>query len=256
MKMNIGQRISRLRKAKNLSQQELAKQLYLTDKTISSWESGRTEPKLSMVVKLSEILDCSAKYLICGERAKSEIKTEIKIRLLETEYHQLKVFMDAHAEFINESHQVDTYYQPNHRKFVQEPKITEWLRVGQRGNKKLIDYEKWHGVHSDRYEIEIDDIEKMETVFQVVGLEEIAVVDKMRRKYVYLNKYEIALDVVKDLGRYVEIEVMKYDKSIEEEYNTLLRLARKLNLSTDRIDKLGYAYYMLKEKKNCGEGTV
>ena len=87
-------------------------------------------------------------------------------------------------------------------------------------------------------------------------MEEIAVVDKMRRKYVYLNKYEIALDVVKDLGRYVEIEVMKYDKSIEEEYNTLLRLARKLNLSTDRIDKLGYAYYMLKEKKNNGEGTV
>ena len=248
MKMNIGQRISRLRKAKNLSQQELAKQLYLTDKTISSWESGRTEPKLSMVVKLSEILDCSAKYLIFGESAKSEIKTEIKIRLLETEYHQLKVFMDAHAEFINESHQVDTYYQPIHRKFVQEPMVSEWLRIGQRGNKKIIEYGHWHDEHGKRYEIEIDDIAKMELVFKAIGLEEITTVDKVRKKYAYLNKYEVALDTVEDLGFFIEISVIRFDHSVEEEYETLVRLARKFNLSAERIAKMGYAYYMLKEK--------
>ena len=45
----------------------LASKLYVTDKTISSWESNRTEPSLEMIIKLSEILQCSASYLLYGE---------------------------------------------------------------------------------------------------------------------------------------------------------------------------------------------
>ena len=36
--MNYGERISNLRKNKNITQKELASRLYVTDKTISSWE--------------------------------------------------------------------------------------------------------------------------------------------------------------------------------------------------------------------------
>ena len=64
--MNIGKRISELRKKKGVTQEELAKLLYVSDKTVSSWEMGRTEPSLDLIVMLSEVLECDVSYLIYG----------------------------------------------------------------------------------------------------------------------------------------------------------------------------------------------
>ena len=77
--MNYGKRISKIRQSKNITQKELASKLYVTDKTISSWESNRTEPSLEMIIKLSEILECSASYLLYGDNSKDNIEMEIKI---------------------------------------------------------------------------------------------------------------------------------------------------------------------------------
>lgn len=49
MDMNLGNRISELRMAKKLSQEELAKKVFVSNKTISSWELNRTEPDLLKV---------------------------------------------------------------------------------------------------------------------------------------------------------------------------------------------------------------
>ena len=54
--MSIGERIKKLRNKKGITQLELANKLFVTDKTVSSWESDRTEPSLEMLVKLSEKL--------------------------------------------------------------------------------------------------------------------------------------------------------------------------------------------------------
>ena len=88
--MNLGTRIMNLRKKKGLSQQKLADKLFVTDKTISSWEKNRTEPGLEMIIKLSEILDCSASYLIYGNVNKNDIETEIKIKLSKKEFEEIK----------------------------------------------------------------------------------------------------------------------------------------------------------------------
>ena len=86
--MNHGERISKLRQSKNITQKELASKLYVTDKTISSWESNRTEPSLEMIIKLSEILECSASYLLYGDNFKDNIEMEIKIKLTKEEYEK------------------------------------------------------------------------------------------------------------------------------------------------------------------------
>ena len=65
--MDYGKRISKLRQDKNITQKDLASRLYVTDKTISSWESNRTEPSLEMLIKLSEVLECNASYLLYGD---------------------------------------------------------------------------------------------------------------------------------------------------------------------------------------------
>lgn len=249
--MDLGKRISKLRKEKGITQAELADLLYVTNKTVSSWESERTEPSLEILIKLSEMLDCSIGYLIYGENSKSDIETEIKIKITENEYKHLDLYMKENALFLKESNQFDTYYQPSYRKFLNDKEIHEWLRIGVRGNKKVLNYKNWYNnMYCDEYEVEIDDCDNLDKIFSVLGLEKIVVVGKIRKIYFYLDKYEIALDYVEELGYFIEIEVKKYFKSPLEEYDNLIKLAKSLNLNLDNIDKRGYPYHIIYKNSN------
>ena len=100
-------------------------------------------------------------------------------------------------------------------------------------------------MYCDEYEVEIDNSENLDKIFNIIGLEKIAVVDKKRNTFLYLDKYEIALDYVKNLGYYIEIEVKNYSKNPVDEYSDLLILAKELNLNLDNIDKRGYPYHII-----------
>lgn len=136
---------------------------------------------------------------------------------------------------------MDRYYQPTYRRFLKssDETINEWLRIGIIENKKILNYKNWHqSMYCDEYEVEIDDEDNLNKIFLILGLEEIDLVDKKRKTYIYQDKYEIALDAVEKLGNFIEIEVKKYDASAIQEYDELLKLAKHLN----NIDKRGYPY--------------
>lgn len=65
--IKIGEFISNLRKNKNMTQQELADMLNVTDRAISNWETGRRMPDISFFKPLCEILEISVSELINGE---------------------------------------------------------------------------------------------------------------------------------------------------------------------------------------------
>ena len=64
----IGKFILKIRKEKNMTQQELANKLSVTDRAVSHWENGRSLPDVSLFKPLCEILDISVNELICGEK--------------------------------------------------------------------------------------------------------------------------------------------------------------------------------------------
>ncbi|MBE6160496.1 MAG: helix-turn-helix transcriptional regulator [Lactobacillales bacterium] len=68
----IGKFISELRKEKNLTQQELANKLGVTDKAISKWENGRCLMDISLLKPLSEVLEVSIVELINGEKIEKD----------------------------------------------------------------------------------------------------------------------------------------------------------------------------------------
>lgn len=68
----IGKFISRLRKEKNMTQQELAEKLNVTDKAVSKWENGRCLMDMALLKPLSKCLDVSIVELINGERIDSK----------------------------------------------------------------------------------------------------------------------------------------------------------------------------------------
>ena len=72
--MNIGKKISVLRKSKGMTQKELADKLFVTDKAISRWESGTGNPDLNTLPKIAEIFGVSVDYLLSDEQVIKENK--------------------------------------------------------------------------------------------------------------------------------------------------------------------------------------
>ena len=62
-----GAMIKRLREEKKLTQAELADKIFVTDKAISKWETGRGYPDISLVEPLAKALDVSVIELLSGE---------------------------------------------------------------------------------------------------------------------------------------------------------------------------------------------
>jgi len=68
----MGQFISELRKSQQMTQKELANQLNVSDKAVSKWERGLSNPDISLLSPLSEILGVTITELLNGERISSE----------------------------------------------------------------------------------------------------------------------------------------------------------------------------------------
>lgn len=65
--MNIGDRLKRYRKSSRLTQEQVAKKLYVSRATISSWETNRTFPDIEKIIYLSEIYQVSLDQLLREE---------------------------------------------------------------------------------------------------------------------------------------------------------------------------------------------
>lgn len=67
---SFGKRLEIKRKEKRLSQDELAKLMNKSHRTVvSSWEKDKSEPSLSDIRKLAELLDTTIAYLADGQEA-------------------------------------------------------------------------------------------------------------------------------------------------------------------------------------------
>ncbi|OUQ23168.1 transcriptional regulator [Flavonifractor sp. An135] len=64
--MTLADRIQHLRKAKGISQEELADQIGVSRQAVSKWESGQSSPDLEKVILLSEFFDVATDYLLKG----------------------------------------------------------------------------------------------------------------------------------------------------------------------------------------------
>ena len=62
-----GSMIKNLREQKKLTQAELAEKIFVTDKAISKWETGRGYPDISIVESLAKALDISVIELLSGK---------------------------------------------------------------------------------------------------------------------------------------------------------------------------------------------
>lgn len=65
--MTFGKILKSKRLQKNLTQEELSEKLLISRPTISSWESDKTLPDISNLLKMSVLFGCSLDELLKGE---------------------------------------------------------------------------------------------------------------------------------------------------------------------------------------------
>ena len=62
--MAFNEQLTKLRKRNNITQIELANLMNVKQYVISSWETGRSEPNISQIIKLSDIFKIATDYLL------------------------------------------------------------------------------------------------------------------------------------------------------------------------------------------------
>ena len=75
---DIGKNIRLLRTRQNMTQDELAQKLFVSRQTISNYETNRSQPDITMLLKLSEALGVSAEAILYGTADTLEQLTQKK----------------------------------------------------------------------------------------------------------------------------------------------------------------------------------
>lgn len=79
--IKTGAFIAKMRKEKKMTQREIADRLFISDKTVSKWETGKGLPEVALMLPLCKILGITVNELLTGERL---IDSEYKKKAEET----------------------------------------------------------------------------------------------------------------------------------------------------------------------------
>ena len=76
--MNLGERLFELRKAKSLTQDEVAEKLNVTRQTVSKWETNQSTPDFDKIVPISELFEIGVEELLTGKKEEKQKKAELQ----------------------------------------------------------------------------------------------------------------------------------------------------------------------------------
>lgn len=82
--MSIGERITALRKERNLSQADLARLMEVSRQAVSKWENDQTSPDTIKLIQLADVLDTEVEFLATG-RTPVRQEAPIVLNMVKTE---------------------------------------------------------------------------------------------------------------------------------------------------------------------------
>lgn len=184
--------------------------------------------------------------------AVDNVEIEVKIKLSsEIEYNLLKDSVNKISKFQSETFQIDEYFSPKSKDFLQEKFPFEWLSIRHRNDKSILNYKHFFPEGAEKheycneYELTISDSEMMKKIFESLDIESKVIVEKKRQTYVYKDEFEIVLDEVKNLGFFIEIEAIKDFGGVELTRERLNEFVKELNINVNNIDYRGYPFQLL-----------
>ena len=86
--MDFSEKLLTLRKAKDLTQEQLAEKLNVSRQSVSKWESGQAVPELEKIVAMSVVFDVTTDYLL---KSSDIDDLSVKTEMLEKQQQQMLV---------------------------------------------------------------------------------------------------------------------------------------------------------------------
>lgn len=188
--------------------------------------------------------------------ANKDIEIEIKLPLRNVK--EVHAFLDSKGKLLGRDEwQKDTYFIPAHRNFL-EPKFPfEWLRVRETPVGNSLNYKHFYPEQAEKHDYcdefssIIDKPESVKKIFLSLNFKEIIVVEKSRSVWEYKN-VEIAIDDVKNLGFYIELEAKQEFSDAKAGKEYLRQILSELNADTGAEDLRGYPYLVLAKQGEFG----
>jgi adenylate cyclase class 2 len=189
--------------------------------------------------------------------ADKNMEIEIRFILTKGQYQHLLSSLPRITAVQGRKKQKDTYFSPPHKNFLQGPSVSDWLRIGERGDRVILNFKHWYyakvpsqgGTHCDEFEVEVKDAPALYNIFQALQFKQLCIVQKERSTFLYKKTFEIALDQVNGLGYFIEIETKKAFPTVQKAREQLFRFAQTLGIDIERIETKGYPWLLLQKKK-------
>lgn len=175
------------------------------------------------------------------------MEIEIKLKVTEQMWEKVKDKIEKEGTNKKENHQHDIYFSPENPNFFGKEENDECLRVRVQkgkyilGYKKIIFGETKEDIHLIEHETEFQDLEQMKLILESVHIHEVITLLKERVSFIYKNDIEISFDKVKDLGFFIELEIVNKNLEIKEANQRLIQALRELGLDESDVDRTGYA---------------
>lgn len=178
---------------------------------------------------------------------------EILVQVLSSKNKALKQLKSF--KFLGSKKTLDVYYYDPLRQELKPEKnnrLRASFRLRQKDKHCLMAYkkdifdkkDKW--LHSEEHEIEISDLRTAENIIEHLGLKTLVEIDNIKHTYQYKN-FEIVLEEVKNLGLFLEVEVLKFkdNEKVKEVKELIWQFIKSLNLEISEELNAGKPELML-----------
>lgn len=135
---------------------------------------------------------------------------------------------------------MDTYYT-----LIDKESNQEWLRIRNENGKYIFNYKKKiDNSHYEKYDVLIDNINNLNIILNAIGVKSIGKINKNRISYIYKDKYEFSFDNIKDIGTFIEIELINKSEDFEKDFCELLKVLEDLKIDLNMIERKKYIDYI------------
>lgn len=178
---------------------------------------------------------------------------EIEIRFPLHNPGEVVGFLNKNAKLISKDvFQKDTYFTPVHRNFINIIYPFEWLRLRETAKGSSLDYKHFYPEnvkktdYCDEFQTGVGDADALRKILTSLDFREVIVVEKSRSCWLY-KEVEVAIDDVKGLGPFIELEAQMHYDDPKKGKEYLHSILNQLNAKVGEENIRGYAYHTLKK---------
>lgn len=289
----IGKLISKLRKEKELTQEQFAEKMGISINAVSKWERGLSFPDVSLLKKVCTELGISVEELINGELDKSEdAKEKAIINVVKSknrEKKKYKIVITISTILIgvlialgivlykNKDDELEKYYERNYQMSLVARNVEAFLKY--RYNGKYPDYYGGMYISDDAYNLVVQLVEENippKETMEYNYYNELFTVDKAIKIEYVKNSYNKLEEVNQKLIDYftnnnpfddlngfgidiysnsVTIHFVKVDEKIIKEFKSKVLDSDVLKFESD-IDKVNDTYKCVDYPKELGDSIL